>query len=107
MDRATWRFFFFEAGYVVGERALGAARLARAEAALGTMVDDGAARVRWEDDPDSAADGEPGLLSCLVERPCGACGRWEVVASLGGVFDDRDHRRVVVAELACEVLAQA
>lgn len=52
MKRQAYEFFKANAGYIVGESALGAALLARAEEALAKAVDTGAVRVLWEWDDD-------------------------------------------------------
>jgi hypothetical protein len=132
VDPRAYRFMRENAGYIVGEKALGAFKLARAEAALRAAVDDGTARVRWEDDddfdafyastvisPDDAEQREIdeeiarqaeiyGALGCVIEtrspvcETCGRGGEWEVRSSVWGVVGDDDYRRVVEAEQALE-----
>ncbi len=109
IDRKAWRFFHAHAGYVVGQRAIGAADLARAE--------EDAARQDWcfcwEWDEDSASEGcrsaitcnkpdshEHEVFGCLVRTREG-----EVLASLWGIWDpDASYSRVIEAELASEAL---
>jgi hypothetical protein len=112
---AAYRVMHAESGYVVGERAASALRLARASLALEEAIDDGTARVRWESEEDgdlSWADKatlarlESGYYShdvCLLETCC-EHGRWSVVASLGGIVHDGSpgYMQTVEAELAME-----
>lgn len=109
LDRKAFRFFFDQAGYVVGERALCAASLARAEAVITSSPD---YRFRWEADQDAdlsfmtdrERERDHFAEGCLLERRCGACGQWEHVESLWGIVDaDPAYRRVVQAELAAQV----
>lgn len=132
MTRAAWRFFREWSGGVVGEAAIGAASLARAEEAYQRDEDAGRARIVWEDeaypdlswldeddeDPRRARyareelqrleDGRSSILVCALEKRCPACGRWETAASVCGVHVRQDqagaaYKRVVAAELAAEV----
>ena len=105
----SWRFFMREAGYIVGQRAAVALRLAKAEAAAAESL-----TFRWEHDTDpdlswmDAAERAESheVLGCVALRPCGACGESVQVASLWGIVDPSpEYRRVVEADLACEVLS--
>jgi len=109
MDRKNWRFFFDNAGYCVGRRALGAADLARAE----EYAINAGWQYRWEWDEDCAADGCRNAISC--DRPgdhehevlwcCLRDAAGQVLASLGGIWDaDRNYARVIEAELASDAL---
>jgi len=123
MTRQAYQFFKDNAGGIVGESALGAARLARAEEALATAVNAGVARVLWEWD-DNIDD------SWMAERERKQPHEWtrcaivrdvtytrlgagilngttyqhtECLASLHGIVDaDRNYMRVIEAELALE-----
>ena len=108
LDRKAFRFFFGNAGYVVGERALCAAALTRAEE---RYERDPNVRFRWE--PDEGADlswMEPEeaskvneVFGCTMETRCGSCGQWQHAESLWGVVDpDKAYMRVVQAELAAQ-----
>jgi hypothetical protein len=112
MDKQrAFRFFCEQAGYAVGERAVGALRLAKAEAAAKDVL-----RFRWVDDIDAdyswldekketQADHE--VFGCIAERQCTKCGHWEQAASLWGIFDPSpEYRRVVEAELALELIGR-
>lgn len=110
-DRRAYRFFAENAGGIVGERALYAARLARAEASLRMAEHHERARVRWEwdDSPDLSwmTDEERAqpheCLVALLEVRCGQCEAWTVKECMGGIVDaDRDYVRIIEAELACE-----
>jgi hypothetical protein len=116
IDRSAFGFFRENAGYVVGESALGALKLARAESRLRAELEavDPIYRVRWVDDdvppewdaPDeeiSAAVNLFGNMGCVVERVCDCCGNWRAVASLWSIVGDSNYHRVVEAELALEV----
>lgn len=111
MDRKAFNFFRENAGGIVGQRALGAARLARAEAWLLEQVEAGRMRVRWESDDDADLswmdEAERGRIheveGCIIESCCASCGAWTVAESLWAIVDaDADYRRVVEAELASE-----
>ena len=113
MDRKAFRFFFDHAGYVVGERALCAAILARAESEVANSPD---YRFRWEADQDAdmsfmtdrEREQDHFAEGCILERRCGECGEWEHMESLWGIIDaDPAYRRVVQAELAAQLTAQA
>lgn len=111
--RQAWRFFHTHAGYIVGERALCAWRLALAERhaeAYGVTFE-------WDGDygdyhgalGDHAywcAEERQGIkhahevLSCVARDA-----RRNVIASIGGVIDpSREYARVIQAELAVEAL---
>jgi hypothetical protein len=107
-----WQFFREHAGYVVGQRAIGALELARAEIA-GERSD---MRIVWQDDADADTSwleqegferelqewrrGDMSCESALVYLD------GDVLASLGGIFGADDaYRRVVNAELVSEALA--
>lgn len=129
VDRAAFRFFHRHAGYVVGSRAIGAIRLARAEQVLQEAIHTGTARVVWEDEFDvdmswieqyrpceqswyrtRLADGRLEVLHCKLETRCPNCGKLELANSLGNIFmltSEKHHRRVIEAELACEVFLEA
>ncbi len=113
---AAFRFFREHAGYVVGERALCAMRLARAEERLERITEQGGARIVW--DFDDFADlswmdaeelkREHEVLACRVEFRCASCRGWQTVAALCGIVDaSNDYRRVIEAELAAEALLDA
>lgn len=109
--RKAFRFFLDHAGYVVGQRALGALELARAERALKRS----SLRVRWESDPDAwyhvrdcegldpKADHEVEIASIVL--PCSehssGCKHDNTLDSLGGIIDaDSKYRRLIEAEPA-------
>lgn len=109
-SRKDFRFFVANAGYVVGERALGALRLARAE----QYAQANGWEVEWSDDLD-------GCIGCDCKSSVCPCSTGEshevyvavlrdedghVLASLGSVCEpDRAYMRVVGAELALEALS--
>ena len=109
---AAYRFFKEEAGYCVGQRALGAYKLAKAEQEakrLGLVASwrpDDDADLSWMDDSERAQSHD--VEYCTLYKPCD-CGHenhHEAVASLSGIVDaDRNYRRVVEAELALEAIA--
>lgn len=115
LDRRAWEFFHVNAGGIVGQSAIGAANLARAEARLAEAVDAGEVRVEWEydDDYDDSWMSERERTHrhewtrCAIVRDAQCnLGRshTEYLASLSGIVDaDRNYRRIVEAELACEV----
>lgn len=119
MGRRAYQFFKANAGGIVGESALGAAMLARAEEALVAAVDAGAVRVlwEWEEDIDDSwmSEREPWeqpheWTRCAIVRDI-VCDRGhkhvEYLASLGGIVDaDASYRRVIEAELAAECEAE-
>lgn len=115
--RQAFQFFHEQAGYCVGQRAVGALALARAEAALRDAVNAGTARIKWEYDPDPNTswmdkrqrqewiDGRTEMLECCLQTRCECCGHWQTVAALGGIHvyaGERDYLRVIEAELALE-----
>lgn len=133
VDRRAFQFFIDHAGGIVGERAKGAIRLARAEQLLERAVDLGVASVEWRDDdcepydPGDSATAEEaaryfgentwtGPFGCVVQ--CGELYEYAVssgresqrehLASLWSIVvgprgTDDPYCRVVVAELACEL----
>jgi len=123
---SAFKFFHANGGGIVGQSALGAIALARAEERLHQLIDSGMARIIWEYDNDidlsfdeygtvTKALQEGRLESRLCEiqikcqnhKHCLRCNGWESVASLGGIisaFDSRDtYPRIVEAELATEI----
>jgi hypothetical protein len=111
IDRSAWRFFHENAGGIVGQSAIGAASLARAESALRLAEYHDQARVRFDFDADTDLSWmtdaerkqEHECLSAVLEVRCASCQAWEVRASLGGIVDaDRDYLRIISAKLACE-----
>ena len=108
VDPRAYLFFKENAGYIVGERAKGALRLAKAEQKVRWNDDD--YRFRWENDDDADYSWLPEddtsdhvVESCVLERKCEKCGQWEHVESLWGIFDaDDNYRRVIEAELALQ-----
>lgn len=107
MNAKAWRFFHGNAGGIVGETALTAASLARAEAWAND--EDNGIRFRWEWDesPDLSfmtekeRERDHEVLGCIMERRCSKCGQWEHVDSLWGIVDpDIAYRRIIEAELA-------
>ncbi len=58
LNREAFDFFHAHAGYVVGERAIGAASLARAESLLNRAIDCGVATVQWLDDDEPYDQGD-------------------------------------------------
>ena len=108
--RRRWRFFFDHAGGIVGERAVTAMALARAE----MHAEAADWYVLWEPDecPDLSWLGpgeEVGEVLCavLVRMPQSASdgNLSTVLASLCGIVDpDASYRRVVEAELALEAM---
>lgn len=89
--RAAFRFFHANAGGIVGQSALGAWDLAKAE----EVASDRDWQVTWEYD-----DFEPGSECAILHDEEG-----NVLASLGGIGGATDeYRRVVQAELASEAL---
>jgi hypothetical protein len=119
IDRKAFRFFHENAGYVVGERAIGAAALARAEARLDEAIDNGSATVKWEwdDEPydhgymtdkEVAAKFESnewtGPYGCTVTVGEETESLWGIVVGPRGTDDP--YCRVIAAELAEEVFHQ-
>lgn len=108
ISREAFEFFRDHGGGVVGERALGALHLARAEA----YASDQRWRFEWSDDQDAdlswceCADGRVKhhheVLWCCLRDADG-----KVLESLGGIVDaDRAYGRVIEAELASEAYAK-
>lgn len=98
-----YRFFYENAGYIVGERALCAYRLAKAEA----RAEKEGLAVEWEDDIESwQGDCEPPAIhACAFVR----LSERDYLASLGGIGLNSwrdDYVRVVEAELLSEALAE-
>jgi hypothetical protein len=111
LNRAAWRFFHRMNGAVVGQSAVVAAELARAEAWLRAECDADRVRIMWDHDEDPDLSWlEPGetvseVLVCAILRLCPDTGDWHCVASLCGITDpDRDYGRLVEAELASELI---
>lgn len=99
-----YRFFFENAGYVVGQRAVCALSLARAE--QHAWDNDWQCSWEWDDCPDLSWMSEEELkqehevLCCVLKD-----GDGNVLGSLCGITDpDNSYRRVVEAELAAEAL---
>lgn len=117
--RPAWRFHREHSVMLVGHNARVALDYARAEL---EMLDRSDLRYRWEyeDDPDASwmdqkqreeyENGDTQFLCCFLEKRCGECGGWKVVASLGGIHvytsgrQRDDYIRTVEAELASEYL---
>lgn len=128
MTRTAYHFFLKHAGYSydpktekpIDGRRRSAKTLADAERRAQALN----LEYVWEDDPycgpddfefeeDKAHVREYGAVSCVLYRPCPEhgtdCKHAEVLASLSGITEslnnaERDaYRRVVQAELACEV----
>ena len=100
------RFFYDNAGYVVGKRRECAEALAHAEAVAAAE----GWEVQWEFDPEPYStvqgENEPDPKEVLCAVLLDAAGN--VLASLGGIADpSRAYGRVVEAELASEALARA
>lgn len=100
----AYRFFFANAGYIVGHRAECALGLARAEQHARDndwqpeWVDDDCADLSWMSDEEQRQPHE--VLGCILRDPAG-----HVLGSLWGITDpDHDYMRVVAAELAGEAL---
>jgi hypothetical protein len=98
----AYRFFFENAGYIVGHRAACALSLARAEQhALDNdweseWVADDCPDLSWMSDDDRNQPHE--VLGCILRDADG-----NVLASLWGIVDaDRAYMRVVEAELASD-----
>jgi hypothetical protein len=116
INRSDFRFFHANMGGIVGQRAIGAASLARAEAyaeAMGWTCE-------WQWDDCSAYDhcADWGCECCKnehttqIDHQHEVCllrnADGEVLAVLGGIIDaDRDYRRLIEAELASEAMADA
>jgi hypothetical protein len=100
----AYRFFFTNAGYIVGQRAQGALSLARAEQYANE--NDWEAEWEWDECPDLSwmsereLEQEHEVLCCVLKD-----GDGNVLASLCGITDpDSSYRRVIAAELAAEAL---
>ena len=110
------RFFYENAGYVVGRRAESAQRLARAEAWLQAETDAGRATVtwvrsafRWDGDEPLPKGCKHMDVSIEMRAPCPCCGVAKIRhASLCSVaFMPGDtYPRIVEAELASELLPE-
>lgn len=93
--KRAFNFFREHAGYIVGERAVGALQLAKAE----RDAANNGWRVGWEPDEDGDGTGKPGYAAILYDED------GKVLGSLGGIDTDRGpYARVVEAELALEAL---
>lgn len=101
-----------------GFEARSAITLARAEYRLRRLQVAERVRVVWEDDPEpdlswmdqkqyrAVRDGSVEVLCCSLEVYSRKRRRWTHYTSLGGIdihVDDLHYRRVVGAELACEL----
>lgn len=102
--RRAYRFFFENAGYIVGQRAVCALQLARAEEYASDndweaeCVDDDCPDLSWMSDDERELPHE--VLGCVLKDADG-----NVLASLWGITDpDVGYMRVVRAELASEAL---
>jgi hypothetical protein len=125
-DPRAFRFFRESAGGVVGEAAIGAIRLARAERLLRQAQALGCAAVEWQDDYDHGsmtdedqaaldADDIIGPFGCVVQVGIAdEDGNWTIepeVASLWGITllnagagHTDTYQRVVEAQLASELM---
>lgn len=101
--RARFRFFHAHAGWVVGERAIGALALARADRALRAGIREGCLRIETVEDPDGTSYGEyPAWTIALAYVRSDDTS--DYVASVGGVDDPwGTYGDVLAAELALEV----
>lgn len=102
--RRAYRFFFANAGYIVGKRAECALSLARAEQHANgkdwdaEWVADEFADLSWMSEEERAQEHE--VLGCVLKDADG-----NVLASLWGIADPTvGYMRVVKAELAAEAL---
>jgi hypothetical protein len=102
--RRGYRFFFENAGYIVGHRAECALALARAERRArdnnwaAEWVADDDADLSWMTEDERQQPHE--VLGCVLRDADG-----NVLASLWGITDpDSSYQRVVEAELAAEAL---
>jgi hypothetical protein len=100
----AYRFFFANAGYIVGQRAVCALQLARAEQYADDndwqteWVDDDCPDLSWMSEQEQAQPHE--VLGCVLKDADG-----NVLASLWGITDpDAGYIRVVKAELASEAV---
>jgi hypothetical protein len=100
----AYRFFFANAGYIVGQRAQCALGLARAEQHTrdndwyAEWIDDDCPDLSWMSEEEQQQPHE--VLGCVLKDING-----NVLASLWGITDpDSDNMRVVAAELAAESL---
>jgi hypothetical protein len=120
--RAAWKFFHAYAGGIVGESAIGALDLARAERWRERMEDAGRLTVRWvgDNEPydhDGFTDEEiaakfdsnqwTGPFGCVVSYGGDeyAASLWGIVLNPNGTSDP--YARVVEAELCSEVMHDA
>lgn len=106
-DRKAYAFFKKAAGYVVGERSMGALKLAKAECEMERR----GWRVRWEFDQepdlswmdDEEREAVREVLCAILEDSGGN----QLGPSLCGIVDpDRAYARVIEAELALEALGE-
>lgn len=102
----AYRFFFANAGYIVGHRAECALNLARGEQHAdendwtADWVADDCADLSWMSDEEQRKPHE--VLGCILRDPAG-----HVLGSLWGITDpDREYMRVVAAELASEAMVE-
>ena len=103
--RTAYRFFHANMGGIVGQRALGAISLARAEEHASAhgwysewKYDEYGHQEYWEESGYIPEE----VLACILYDEAG-----NVLDSLWGIGDpDRSYRRVVEAELASEALAE-
>ncbi len=104
-----FRFFREHGGWIVGQRALSAIGLARAEAEARNR----GLTFEWSEDSDPelgdheywCRDAERGIEHAHEALSCVAFDGDQVVASLGSIIDpDRAYIRVVEAELAAEAV---
>lgn len=117
--RKRFRFFHENAGGIVGQSAIGAIELARAELRLEEMQDNGEdVAAWWEDDPEPYDVGTvvtedearalfesnawTGPYGCIVRVGETYASLWGIV--LGPRGTDDPYARVVMAELASEAL---
>src|SRR5687767_4980328 len=102
--KRRYQFFRSTTG-IVGQDALAALNLARAEERLQRRIDRGTARILWvpdehadlswmdADDLEKLESGYWGVRGCILETKCRRCGEWKHVASLWGIvsaFDASD-----------------
>lgn len=118
MNAQRFRFFRDHAAYIVGQRAVCALALARAEELAESPANEGRIEFRWDYDQDH--DGGPrswGWSAADVarwdrsEHECEVLELWvdgEMVDCMGGIWDaSREYRRVCEAEMLAQYIGRA